>query len=128
MVQRGDMFYAFWSSRRGTPPKFRWPLLWGVATGFVVQTVWGIFPVMLGFALLAGADTDRCPLAAPLRPFFGYILGAALATMTWDWCLLWGVFFDIKNPSRADPFLLSRQWWRTIFFGEPLRRPTFVRD
>lgn len=107
MVQRGELLYAFWSSR-GPPAKFRWPLFWAVSCGFVMQTIWGIFPVMLGFVLLAGADEGRCPLAAPLRPFFGYVAGAVIAALTFNWCLLWGIFFSVDNPLMADPFLLRR--------------------
>ena len=40
-----------------------------------------------GFVLLAGADEGRCPLAAPLRPFFGFVAGAMSATLVFKWCL-----------------------------------------
>ena len=86
MVKRGDMFHIFWSSR-GMPTNFRWPLLWAIGCGFAIQTIWGIFPVMFCFVLLAGADEARCPLAAPLRPFFGFVAGAVSATLTFKWCL-----------------------------------------
>ena len=86
MVKRGDMLHIFWSAR-GMPTKFRWPLLWAIGCGFAIQTIWGIFPVMFCFVLLAGADEARCPLAAPLRPFFGFVAGAVSATLTFKWCL-----------------------------------------
>jgi hypothetical protein len=86
MVKRGDMLHIFWSSR-GTPTTFRWPLLWAIGCGFAIQTIWGLFPVMLCFVLLAGADEGRCPLAAPLRPFFGFVAGAVSAALTFKWCL-----------------------------------------
>ena len=85
-----------------------------------MQFLWGIFPVMLSFVLLAAADTDRCPLAAPLRPFFGFLLGATAAVSCFQWCLLWGVFFNVDQPLMADPFLLSREWWH--WPRRPLRR------
>ena len=98
----------------------RRPLFWAVLTGFAMQFLWGIFSVIFGFFLLAAADTDRCPLAAPLRPFFGYVAGAVLAVCCYEWCLLWGIFFNVDNPRNADPFLISREWWH--WPTKPLRR------
>ena len=87
MVKRGDMFHLFWSSRPHVRT-IRYPLLWGIGSGFVIQTIWGIFPLFFCMVLLAGADEGRCPLAAPLRPFFGFLVGAAIAAYTFNWLSL----------------------------------------
>mmetsp|Transcript_16250 Transcript_16250/g.32839 ORF Transcript_16250/g.32839 Transcript_16250/m.32839 type:complete len:126 (+) Transcript_16250:11-388(+) len=125
MLKRGDLLYAFWSSR-GPPAKFHWPLLWAVGCGFAIQTIWGIFPVIISFVLLAGADEGRCPLAAPLRPFFGFVMGAVSAVLIFNWCLLWGIFFSVHNPKILDPFLISREWWNWPY--QPIRRPENIFD
>ena len=101
MVKRGDMFHLFWSSRPHV--RIRYPLLWGIGSGFVIQTIWGIFPVFFCMVLLAGADEGRCPLAAPLRPFFGFLVGAAIAAYTFNWC---GTRLDTAACCRHRPTTL----------------------
>jgi len=96
-------------------------MLWAIVSGFVVQTLWGLFATLLCFFLLAAADTDRCPVAAPRKPFFGFIAGVVLANITFEWSLMWGIFFDVRNPIMADPFLFARNWHRKLAFGEQLR-------
>ena len=103
------MLHVFLSKQ--SPMKIRYPMFWAVLLGFVIQLLFGFFATFVIFVVLAAADPDYVPFAAPLRPFFGYIGGAVLATMCFEWCLLWGVFFDVDNPRLADPFLLSRGWY-----------------
>jgi len=126
MVKRGDMFHMFWSSRSRVRT-IRYPLLWAIASGFVIQTIWGIFPVFLCVVLLAGADEGRCPLAAPLRPFFGFLAGVAIAALTFNWC---GTRLQTVRPAvgtdrpRYLYMYLSQAWGRTAAqLGTGLRSP-----
>ena len=109
------MFHLFWASRSHVRT-IRYPLLWGIGSGFVIQTIWGIFPVFFCMVLLAGADEGRCPLAAPLRPFFGFLAGAAIAAYTFNWC---GTRLHTVRPAvgtdrpRYLYLYLSQAWGRT---------------
>ena len=120
------MFHLFWSSRPHVRT-IRYPLLWGIGSGFVIQTIWGIFPVFFCMVLLAGADEGRCPLAAPLRPFFGFLVGAAIAAYTFNWC---GTRLHTVRPAvgtdrpRYLYLYLSQAWGRTAAqLGTGLRSP-----
>ena len=126
MVKRGDMFHVFWSSRSHVRT-IRYPLLLGIGSGFVIQTIWGIFPVFFCMVLLAAADEEDCSLAAPRLPFFGFLAGAAIAAYTFNWC---GTRLHTVRPAvgtdrpRYLHLYLSQAWGRTAAqLGTGLRSP-----
>lgn len=73
-----DSMFSMLKRQRGPPAKWSRPALLAFLVGLVLQLGLGIFPSMLSFMLLLGADETRCPVAlgaASSRPFIAWMLG-----------------------------------------------------
>ena len=85
--------------------EWRYAVLWSLIAGWMVQMTFGFFASFFCVALLAGADTTKCPAAMPNAAFLAYVVSAAAGAAHCDWMcefdtrsqrnyVLWGCFFS----------------------------------
>ena len=86
--------------------RWRWPALWALAAGLVLQCFLGLFASFVAILLLVPAE--RCPLALPQRPFWAFLAGITAALTAYEEGAIFGVFHAPGSVGIWDPYMSRR--------------------
>ena len=96
---------SLWGAWRHPPALWKWPAVWALFAGALIQVGAGLFATLLSLLLLVAADASRCPVAVgaeSMRPFYSWLVGVGIGVSFCEWMtvatrsasqswVLWGV-------------------------------------